>query len=116
MSNIRDKYTESQKISLVSQVNRVCPLCQEPLFYQKNKRTYKNYDLAHIYPLNPTLFEQKILENEPRLSDDVNDEDNLIPLCKICHGKFDTPRTVEEYQKLFAIKKSLIERSTQENI
>ncbi len=116
MSNTREKYSESQNISLVSQVNRVCPLCQEPLFYQKNNKTHKNYELAHIYPLNPTLFEQKLLEKEPRLSDNVNDEDNLIPLCKICHGQFDNPRTVEEYRKLFAIKKSLIERSIQENI
>lgn len=116
MSNTREKYSESQNISLVSQVNRVCPLCQEPLFYQKNNKTHKNYELAHIYPLNPTLFEQKLLENELRLSDNVNDEDNLIPLCKICHGQFDNPRTVEEYRKLFAIKKSLIERSIQENI
>ncbi|MBI2332643.1 MAG: HNH endonuclease [Chloroflexi bacterium] len=116
MSNTREKYSESQNISLVSQVNRVCPLCQEPLFYQKNNKTHKNYELAHIYPLNPTLFEQKLLEKEPRLSDNVNDEDNLIPLCKICHGQFDNPRTVEEYRKLFTIKKSLIERNTQENI
>lgn len=116
MSNTREKYSESQNISLVSQVNRVCPLCQEPLFYQKNNKTHKNYELAHIYPLNPTLFEQKLLEKELRLSDNVNDEDNLIPLCKICHGQFDNPRTVEEYRKLFAIKKSLIERSIQENI
>ena len=116
MSNTRKNYSETQNVSLVSQVNRVCPLCQEPLFYQKNNRTYKSYEIAHIYPLNPTLFEQKLLENEPSLSDDVNDEDNLIPLCKICHGKFDKPRTVEEYRKLYDIKKNLIEQSTQENI
>ncbi|MEZ4512190.1 MAG: ABC-three component system protein [Chloroflexota bacterium] len=116
MSNTRGKYSESQNISLVSQVSRVCPLCQEPLFHSKNGRTYKNYDIAHIYPLNPTLFEQKLLENEPRLSSDVNDENNVIPLCKVCHCKFDKPRTLEEYQKLFALKKNLIERSSQEEI
>jgi hypothetical protein len=116
MNNSREKYSEQQNILLVSQVNRVCPLCQEPLFYKKSDRSYKNYELAHIYPLNPTLFEQKLLEDEPRLNDDVNHEDNLIPLCKICHGQFDKPRTVEEYRKLFDIKKDLIELTAQENM
>lgn len=116
MSNTRIKYSEPQNTRLVSQVNRVCPLCQEPLFYIKGKKTYKNYEIAHIYPLNPTLFEQKLLENEPRLSEDINDEKNVIPLCKICHGQFDKPRTIEEYRKLFALKKNLIAQSTQETL
>lgn len=116
MSNDRKKYTEAQNITLVSQVDRVCPLCAEPLHYKKNEKSYKNYEIAHIYPLNPTEDEIRLLSQELRLSDDVNDEDNVIPLCKICHGKFDKPRTVEGYRNLYKIKKQLIERHTQESI
>lgn len=116
MANTRTKYSEAQNVALVSQVNRVCPLCTEPLFYKKNGRTYKNYEIAHIYPLNPTKDEITLLSNEERLSDDVNDENNVIPLCEVCHGKFDKPRTVEEYRKLFNLKKRLVERSGQEGI
>jgi hypothetical protein len=116
MSNPRKKYSEAQNVALVSQVSRVCPLCTEPLFYEKHGKSSKNYELAHIYPLNPTLEEELLLKYEERLSDDVNDEDNIIPLCKICHGKFDKPRTVKEYQNLLALKKQLIERSGQESI
>lgn len=116
MSNARKKYTEAQSVFLLSQVSRVCPLCAEPLFYKKGGRSYKNYEIAHIYPLNPTADEISILENEERLSVDVNNEDNVIPLCEICHGQFDKPRTVEEYRVLYALKKNLIERSGQEAI
>jgi hypothetical protein len=66
--------------------------------------------------LNPTPTEKTLLEHEERLSNDVNDENNVIPLCKICHGKFDKPRTVEEYRMLLGIKKDLIDRSGQEAI
>lgn len=116
MSNLRKKYSDAQNVALLSQVNRVCPLCAEPLFYKKLGKSYKKYEIAHIYPLNPTPEEILLLENEERLSDDVNDENNVIPLCEICHGKFDKPRTVKEYRMLFEIKKGLIERSGQEAI
>jgi hypothetical protein len=116
MSNPRKKYSDAQNVALLSQVSRVCLLCAEPLFYKKGGKSFKNYELAHIYPLNPTQEEGLLLKHEERLSDDVNDEDNIIPLCEICHGKFDKPRTVEEYLELLALKKRLIERSGQEAI
>jgi hypothetical protein len=116
MSNPRKKYSDAQNVALLSQVNRVCPLCAEPLFYKKGGKSFKNYELAHIYPLNPTQEEELLLKHEERLSDDVNDEDNIIPLCEICHGKLDKPRTVKEYRNLLALKKQLIERSGQESI
>lgn len=116
MSNPRKKYTDAQNVALLSQVNRVCPMCAEPLFYKKKGKSYKNYEIAHIYPLNPTPDEVSLLEGEERLSSDVNDENNVIPLCEICHGKFDKPRTVEEYRELVKLKKALIDRSGQEAI
>ena len=105
MSNPRKKYSDAQNVALLSQVNGVCPLCAEILFYKKGGKSYKNYEIAHIYPLNPTPTEKTLLEHEERLSNDVNDENNVIPLCEICHGKFDKPRTVEEYRMLLGIKK-----------
>jgi hypothetical protein len=116
MSNPRKKYSDAQNVALLSQVSRVCPLCAEPLFYKKNGKSFKNYEIAHVYPLNPSQEEKLLLKHEERLSDDVNDEDNVIPLCEICHGKFDKPRTVDEYRNLFSLKKKLIERSGQEAI
>lgn len=116
MSNPRKKYSDAQNVALLSQVSRVCPHCAEPLFYKKGGKSFKNYELAHIYPLNPTQEEEFLLKHEERLSGDVNDEDNIIPLCEICHGKFDKPRTVEEYRELLALKKRLIDRSGQEAI
>lgn len=116
MSNPRKKYSDAQNVALLSQVSRVCPLCAEPLFYKKSGMSFKNYELAHIYPLNPTQEEELLLKHEERLSGDVNDENNIIPLCEICHGKFDKPRTVEEYRNLLGLKKRIIDRSGQEAI
>lgn len=116
MGNVRKQYSGAQNAVLVSQVNCMCPLCIEPLFYKKGISSHKNYEIAHIYPLNPTPSEIALLEKEKRLSEDVNDDDNVIPLCKSCHGKFDKPRTVEEYRHLFNLKKKLIKRSEQEKI
>ena len=116
MANKRDSYSDAQQIALISQVNRVCPLCAQSLFYKKGKKTFKNYQLAHIYPLNPTDEEFELLKDEKKLSEDVNDENNIVPLCKDCHGKFDNPRTVDEYRKLYKIKEKLIKRTAQEEM
>ncbi len=92
--------SENTNIVLFNQVDGICPLCDKQLIYKKSGSKYKKYELAHIYPLNPRPEEIKLLEVQERLSDDVNHEDNLIPLCKSCHGEFDKPRTVSEYQDL----------------
>lgn len=113
MTNKRVTYTNAQQTALISQVDRACPRCAKPLFYKKNSKSYKGYELAHIYPLNPTSEEMELLANENRLSMDLNDENNIIPLCKSCHGEFDTPRTVEEYRELVAIKQKIMERTKQ---
>lgn len=116
MANKRKSYTPAQNIALVTQVDGVCPLCNGSLFYMKNGSSYKDYEIAHIYPLNPTEDEEELLKNEERLSNDVNHEDNVISLCKGCHGKYDKPRTVKEYRQLAEIKKQLIKRSNQQDI
>lgn len=116
MDNNRKNYSVAQQTSLISQVERVCPLCAKSLFYKKKSKTYNHYELAHIYPLNPTEEEVDLLKMESRLSEDVNHEDNLIPLCTPCHDIFDNPRTVEEYRDLFNIKSALIKKSRQEEI
>ena len=116
MTNKRIDYSDAQQTALLSQVSRMCPLCLESLFYKKKSRSYKNYELAHIYPLNPTAEEVLLLAGEERLSEDVNDEDNIIPLCELCHGKFDKPRTVEEYRSLVEIKRKAIAASKEQGI
>lgn len=113
----RKQYSDAQNVALVAQVESVCPLCCSALFNKKRGKTYKAYEIAHIYPLNPTPEEIELLKREERLGNgDVNCEDNVIPLCLSCHGQFDKPRTVSEYRQLLEIKKRFIERSGQESL
>lgn len=110
----RKKFGEAQNIALATQSDSICPLCDKPLFYKKNGKSYKAYEIAHIYPLNPTSDEVETLKDEERLSEDVNHENNLISLCHACHSKFDKPRIAEEYRLLVEIKRRHIARSGQE--
>ncbi|MBA1341883.1 MAG: hypothetical protein C5S40_07040 [ANME-2 cluster archaeon] len=116
MNNKRKAISSAQNVALVTQVNRVCPICDAPLFYTKNGSSYKQYEIAHIYPLNPKTDEIQLLESEERLNEDVNHENNLIPLCTRCHVKFDKPRTVREYKNLVKIKKLLIKKKEQQDL
>lgn len=113
MSNVRKNPTENWQLILFEEVGGVCPKCNKELVYQKasNTNLYKGYEAAHIYPLNPTSEEKGALKDEEQLSADPNDIKNFILLCKSCHGKFDKPRTVEEYRELLKLKKEYLEKA-----
>lgn len=116
MCTTRKGITPNQSIYLVNQVDGVCPLCSDPLIYEKSNARHKAYDVAHIYPLNPRDDEERLLASEDRLHADVNHVDNLIPLCKGCHTRFDKPRTVAEYRHLKAIKEQLIRQDQERDL
>lgn len=109
MTSNRREYSEAEIVSMLSQMSNRCPLCDGDLFYRKNRRHYKSYQLAHIYPLNPRPDEVSELANSPKLSANVNDPDNIVPLCLNCHGQFDKPRTAGEYLRLYQIKSEALQ-------
>lgn len=111
----RINFTSNQKQLLIADVGKVCPLCKEPLFYRKEGQIQLKYEIAHIYPLNPTEEEEKILKGVEILGKDRNDLDNLIILCRDCHKMFDNPRTKSEYNKILEIKKQHIKNSKNED-
>ena len=112
----RRSYTPAEELSLTTQVDGCCPLCGTPLFHKKRARTYRCYELAHIYPLNPTPVEADELKDVELLCIDRNDLDNLIPLCPGCHTRYDKPRTLDEYGALFRVKRGLIEHARQRTL
>ncbi|MYN13523.1 HNH endonuclease [Pusillimonas sp. TS35] len=104
------------ELSLCAEVNNICPNCAQPLFRTKGGRNYKDYEIAHIYPLNPTPTEEELLKSETRLSANPNDAENLIPLCFSCHKVYDTPKTAENYRDLVQKKKAILLENKQRNI
>ena len=116
MTNNRRAYNDAETAALLSQVSSRCPLCDGMLFYRKKQRQYKGYELAHIYPLNPRPEEVIELANSPKLCAEVNDPDNIIPLCISCHGKFDKPRTESDYLDLYEIKFDALQQERQRSL
>lgn len=84
--------------------------------YEKKNKKQKNYEVAHIYPLNPKPQELIDLRGAELINPDVNHLDNLIPLCTPCHTKFDKPRTLEEYNELLKIKNELLRKFNEHDI
>ncbi|MFS8215359.1 ABC-three component system protein [Paenibacillus sp. S29] len=107
----RKSMNENDNMILFSEVEGMCPFCSKSLLYVKDGIRRKIFEAAHIYPLNPTKEESLLLKNVEKLSQNVNDLNNSIALCRDCHKKFDSPRTIEEYKKLLIIKKEIIRRN-----
>ena len=107
----RINISDNRKMLLFAEVDGMCPICTKSLMYNKAGKLHKFFEVAHIYPLNPTKSEEVLLMNEELLSEDRNDNNNLIALCTDCHTKFDKQKTIEEYREMVALKKKLINRS-----
>ena len=103
----RADVNDTTKMSLLCEVNCKCPLCNKILLSKKNKKNVRVFDVTHIYPLNATKNEKEILQNEAKLSENIDCEENFIALCKICHKTYDTNKTVDEYRQLFKIKQDI---------
>lgn len=116
MAIARRAYSEAERVFLTAQVRSHCPLCDKLLFYKKRGRYFSEYELAHIYPLNPSQAEVEELKSAPRLHEDINHADNIIPLCASCHTRFDKPRTLSEYLELYEIKRQVIIESEQREL
>ena len=91
----RRKFSDNEKQVLFDEVHGRCPICGRRLTHSKNGHFYRTFEVAHIYPANPKTEEEKLLATEERLSDDVNSLKNVVAVCRICHKKFDTPRTID---------------------
>ena len=103
----RANVNDTVKMSLLCEVQGNCPLCRRALVVKKGKKNVRVFDVAHIYPLNATKHEIKILNGEELLSEDIDCEENFIALCKECHKIYDTQKTVSEYKQLVEIKKAI---------
>lgn len=105
MANKREKCTPTENSILYAETGGCCPLCTQPIVFQKkssNKPT-KCYEIAHIYPLNPTPSQVVALVGYP-VPPDINALENLIALCPTCHTKYDKDFKIDELVKLRKIK------------
>lgn len=111
MQDNRRKFSDNEKQVLFDEVHGRCPICGRRLTHSKNGHFYRTFEVAHIYPANPKTEEEKLLATEERLSDDVNSLKNVVAVCRICHKKFDTPRTIDEYRTWVRMKKKLLQEN-----
>ncbi|MGR6653199.1 ABC-three component system protein [Pseudomonas entomophila] len=108
MANDRVKYSSEEHSILYGETRGACPLCTQAILFKKvGSRTSKGYELAHIYPLNPTAAQALALTGFS-IPADINGLDNLICLCPTCHTKFDKDFKIEEYNHIRAIKDGFI--------
>lgn len=105
MAAKRDSYSENEHSILYAETGGCCPLCTLPIIFQKtgSKKPIKGYEIAHIYPLNPTLFQSEALAGYP-VPSDINSLENVIALCPTCHTKYDKDFKLDELIKLRKIK------------
>tara|TARA_R100000935_G_C2814074_1_gene156431 strand:+ start:197 stop:1003 length:807 start_codon:yes stop_codon:yes gene_type:complete len=109
MANARVTYHPEEHSLLYAETGGICPLCACVIIATKpgSKNPRKFYEVAHIYPLNPTAAQIVALTNHA-IPADINGLANVICLCPSCHRKYDKDFKIEEYEKLRSIKDTFI--------
>ena len=56
MATARTEYSENEHSILYAETSGCCPLCSKSILFRKpgSSRLNNGYEVAHIYPLNPT--------------------------------------------------------------
>lgn len=109
--NIRKNCSNNELLILYNQVGGICPKCLSPLCFESDGKQHKKFEIAHIYPLNPTIDQEKKLIGQPLLFEqNVNSINNLIALCPNCHTEYDKATSIESYLDLYKIKSRLIDK------
>lgn len=105
MSKKRDSYGDNEHSILYAETGGCCSLCTQPILFQKkgSKKASKGYEVAHIYPLNPTQSQTTALVGHP-VPPDINALENVIALCPTCHTKYDKDFKLDELVRLRIIK------------
>lgn len=105
MATKRTDYSDNQHSVLYGETSGCCPLCAQPILFRKkgSRNLTKGYEIAHIYPLSPTLAQIKALVSRAQ-PPEINALENVIALCPTCHTKFDKDFKVEEMDRLRRIK------------
>ena len=57
----RRLFSDNEKQILFDEVYGRCPICGKCLTHNKNGRIYRTFEVAHIYPANPTPDEEALI-------------------------------------------------------
>lgn len=106
MTNKRITYHSTEHSLLYAEVGGACPLCGGSIIFKKanSKHPTIGYEIAHIYPLNPSNAQSKALADLLPPAE-INAMGNVILLCPTCHTRYDKEFKIEEYERLLNIKK-----------
>lgn len=99
--------TEGQKLIYLGEVNGLCPLCGKSLVRNGAREVNKFFEIAHIFPCNPTVEDLQQLYGVELYGENSETMHNKIALCKNCHYDYDKNKTKEKYNNLLKIKKNL---------
>ena len=100
----RKSITENHDLLHLEEVEMHCALCAKLLLNKGDIRINKDYEIAHIYPCNPTLLDLMVLDGVKKNSENSEDFKNKIALCVDCHRDYDRNKTIEKYNNLLELK------------
>lgn len=111
----RKNPTQNQEQLYFAEVGGLCPLCGKALIQIGKTKYIKQYEIAHIYPCNPTTKDTSALIGiiPPQ---DTEAFDNKIALCLACHHTYDDDKTLDRYLELKSKKDRLLAETSIKNI
>jgi hypothetical protein len=103
---------EKTTLSMLIEADGKCPLCRNSLLRDKNGKNIDNYVITYIYPVSPTAEVAITLAKVKKISVNLDSSYNRIALCPECSSAYQADTSVDEYNRLAALKKNMLTYNT----
>lgn len=107
---------KAEDVPLIEEtINKECPLCSKNLFLPKNsKRNYCQYKIVRIYDKR-LLKKCDLFSGIIEKPENEDGNSNKIALCSSCAERYEKSPTIETYNTLKKLKKTLVSLNAKNN-
>ncbi len=102
-----DDFVGFEDAPLIAEANYECPICHKKLVDTVKNKPIKRYVITHIFPEGLSKDKATELSSVYPKPKDLEQTDNLIALCDHCAEDYLSDPTVEEYQRIYGLKRVL---------
>ena len=111
VTRIQSEDATNQEVLLLEETGNTCPICGCQLLRSKKNKVVKRYKVVKIFPDNLTREEFLEFNKVFSVKGQYDSAENLITLCTDCALDYESDVSLEDFEKMIKIKKTLLQQS-----
>ena len=107
ITRVQSGEATNQEVLLLEETSNTCPVCGCQLLRSKKNNVVKRYKVVRIFPDNLNREDFLAFSKVFSARGQYDSDENLITLCTDCALDYESETTLDDFEKLIRIKKTL---------